>query len=116
MHRQQYRQSRHDSRHCKRQGKDKGRRRVIVSYLQTVEGHLDEYRAYDGEGRRLDKHTKQKFCYKAFHIPVPFHVPLALFFMHNYIIKSCICLLYYMSLIVNFSVSARFNYVSSERW
>lgn len=37
-------------------------------------------------------------------------------YLLEYIIKSCICLLYYMSLIVNFSVSARFNYVSSERW
>ena len=33
-----------------------------------------------------------------------------------FIIKSCICLLYYMSLIVNFSVYARFNCVSSKRW
>jgi hypothetical protein len=31
-------------------------------------------------------------------------------------IKSCICLLYYMSLTVNFFVYARFNVVSANRW
>lgn len=55
---------------------------------------------------------KEKFK----NLSAPVGIVLSIVAVILFTIKSCICLLYYMSLTVNFFVYARFNVVSANRW